>query len=266
MSTAASEQSTAKPQQGRGFRLAQISDCHLPASPDKPYRGLRADAGLEKVLAAVADWQADAVLITGDLSEDASESSYQRLAARVAELDLPIFALPGNHDKPGLMQQYFPQGPYPDPGIDSRPGATRMETGNWQLLLLDSARPGRVDGRIDARQLEQQLQAGVPALLALHHQPVAIGSPWIDKHRLEVPEALLEFVADHGEIRAVTWGHVHQAFDTRIGGCRFMSAPSTAANSLAGHERFTHDPAGPAFRGLELFADGSMETGIVHAV
>ena len=72
---------------GRGFRLAQISDCHLSADPDKPYRGLRADTGLEAVIAATARWQPDAVLVTGDLSEDASESSYQRLAGH---LDLHV--------------------------------------------------------------------------------------------------------------------------------------------------------------------------------
>ena len=251
-----------KPQPGCGFRLAQISDCHLPASADKPYRGLRADTGLEQVLAAVADWRADAVLVTGDLSEDASEPSYQRLAGCIAELNVPVLAIPGNHDLPALMQRYFPQGPYPP-----YPGSTVLQAGDWQVLLLDSARPGRVDGSIDAQQLEQlehQLQSGVPALLALHHQPVAIGSPWIDKYALDQPAALLEFVAGHPEIKAVLWGHVHQAFDRRIGNARYMSAPSTAANSLPGHERFTHDPAGPACRWLELFADGRLETGILH--
>jgi Icc protein len=258
---AAPERTSSKQQPGRGFRLAQISDCHLPASADKPYRGLRADSGLEQVLAAVAGWQADAVLVTGDLSEDASESSYQRLAGCIAELDVPVLAIPGNHDLPVLMQRYFPQGPYP--------GSAVLQAGDWQVLLLDSARPGRIDGSIDAQQLEQleqQLQSGVPALLVLHHQPVVIGSPWIDKYRLEQPEALLEFVAEHEEIKAVLWGHVHQAFDTQIGSTRFMSAPSTAANSLPGHERFTHDPAGPACRWLELYVDGTLETGILYAM
>jgi Icc protein len=260
---AIAEWTTSRQQPGRAFRLVQISDCHLPVSADTPYRGLRADTGLEQVLAAVADWQADALLVTGDLSEDASEASYQRLAARIADLNIPVMAIPGNHDLPVLMQRYFPQGPYA-----SHPGSTAVQIDGWQVLLLDSARPGRIDGRIDTQQLEHLeslLQSGVPALLALHHQPVVIGSPWIDKYRLEQPEALLEFVAAHEEIKAVLWGHVHQVFDQRVGTARFMAAPSTAANSLPGRERFTHDPAGAACRWLELFADGRLETGILYS-
>jgi Icc protein len=244
----------------RAFRLIQISDCHLPASPDKPYRGLRADSGLEAVIAKLADWRADAILVTGDLSEDASASSYQRLANRLASLNLPVFALPGNHDLPMLMQQYFPQGPYQ--------GACHLPLAGWQLLLLDSSRPGRIDGSIEVHQLEQlehHLQNDVPALLALHHHPLEVGSPWIDKHRLDQPERLLDFVASHPEIKAVLWGHVHQAFEARTGSTRFMSSPSTAANSLPGKERFTQDPAGPACRWLELHADGILETGILVA-
>ncbi len=245
-------------EQSRGFRLAQISDCHLSASPDKPYRGLSADAGLVAVIKAVANWRADALMLTGDLSEDGSEASYQRLAALIEPLDIPVCALPGNHDVPELMQRYFPQGPYD--------GAIVQQAGSWKLLLLNSARPGRIDGSIDAddlQRVDQVLAGKSPALLALHHQPLPIGSPWIDKYMLDEPEDLLSGVAAHEQIKVVVWGHVHQAFDQQIGNARFMSAPSTAANSLPASEKFTLDPDGPACRWLKLFADGSFESGII---
>jgi Icc protein len=240
------------------FRLAQISDCHLPQSPDKPYRGLKADPGLRAVLAAVADWRPDTLLITGDLSEDASEASYERLAEEVGKLGVPVCAIPGNHDLPARMQENFPYGPYDGPFV--------FEAGGWKLLLLNSARPGRVDGSIaanDLKLLAEVLRDDGPALLALHHQPLEIGSPWIDKYRLQEPQELLDFVAAHSQLKAVVWGHVHQAFEVSIGSTQFMSCPSTAANSLPGCERFTHDPAGPACRWLELHADGRLESGIL---
>ncbi|MDZ4728362.1 MAG: phosphodiesterase [Xanthomonadales bacterium] len=247
-------------EQSRGFRLAQISDCHLSARADTPYRGLSADAGLAAVVKAVATWQPDALMLTGDLSEDGSEASYQRLAELIEPLNAPVCALPGNHDVPELMQQYFPQGPYESPYF--------QQAGDWKVVLLNSARPGRIDGCIDNGDLlrvNQYLAGDGPALLALHHQPMAIGSPWIDKYRLEQPEGLMNSVADHPQIKAVVWGHVHQAFAAQIGSARFMSAPSTAANSLPASAKFTLDPAGPAFRWLELFADGRMNSGILHA-
>jgi len=214
------------------------------------------------VVKAVDAWRPDAVLLSGDLSEDASESSYCRLAEHIDSLGVPICALPGNHDLPELMQKYFPQGPYQGP--------FRELAGGWQLILFNSARPRRIDGCIDAADLQQlaawmQLELAGPALLALHHQPVPVGAPWIDKHRLEQPEPLLRSVADHLMIKAVVWGHVHQAFETAIGQARFMSAPSTAANSLPGTQRFSLDPRGPACRWLELFDDGRLESGILYA-
>ena len=248
-------------EQSHSFRLVQISDCHLSASPDTPYRGLSADAGLAAVVKAVAAWKPEAILLTGDLSEDGSEASYRRLAELIETLHVPVCALPGNHDVLELMQCYFPNGPYQDAWVE--------QAGNWKLLLLNSARPRRIDGCIEASDLlrvNQYLAGASPSLLALHHQPVAIGSAWIDKYRLEQPAGLLNCVADLPQIKGVIWGHVHQVFETQIGATRFMSAPSTAANSLPASAKFTLDPAGPACRWLELFADGRLETGILHAL
>jgi Icc protein len=217
---------------------------------------------LVAVIQAVAAWRADAVMLTGDLSEDASESSYQRLADYIHTLDIPVCAIPGNHDLPEVMQSYFPHGPYQGPYLQA--------AGAWKLLLLNSARPRRVDGSIaavDLQHLAEWLKAEStgPALLALHHQPVPVGAPWIDKHMLDQPQNLLQCVADHPQVKAVVWGHVHQPFETALGGVRFMSAPSSAANSLPGTERFSLDPSGPACRWLELFDDGRLDSGILHA-
>ncbi len=251
--------------QSRSFRLVQISDCHLSANPVAAYRGVSSDAGLVAVIKAVANWRPDAVMLTGDLSEDGSEASYRRLAEHIAPLNVPVFALPGNHDVPELMQPYFPHGPYQ--------GACVEHVGDWKLLLLNSARPRRIEGSIDPGdllQVQQYLQGDSPAVLALHHQPIAIGAAWIDKYRLDQPDGLLACVADHPRVKAVVWGHVHQAFETQIGSARFLSAPSSAANSLPASPRFTLDPAGPAFRWLELFTEGRpggcLETGIIHAM
>ena len=246
--------------QGRGFRLAQISDCHLPEKPQTSYRGLNADQGLAAVLAALVRWQPDGIILTGDLSEDASRASYQRLAAVTRELGVPVCALPGNHDEPALMQEFFPNGPYAGPHL--------QQAGDWQLLLLNSARPGRIDGCLDEADLQaiSGLLAGdQPAVLALHHQPLPIGAPWIDRYMLEQPEKLLEQLRHWQQIKVVTWGHVHQVFESRVDGVRFLSAPSTAANSLPNTQRFTLDPDGPACRCFELFADGGVESGILYA-
>jgi len=244
------------------FRLVQISDCHLSANADTRYRGICADDGLLPLTARIAAWRPQLVLATGDLSEDGSAASYQRLAAALGRIGAPVCVLPGNHDDDGLMQQYFGMGPWNGPLVHT--------AGDWRLVLLKSSLAGRVDGAISPGHMQivrELLQSGPsgPVLLALHHHPVPAGSPWIDRHALESPAPLLELIAKNERIRGVLWGHVHQAYESRCGKARMLACPSTAANSLPDTERFEHDPSGPACRWLKLSAVGHLETGLLHA-
>jgi Icc protein len=249
-------------QASRTFRMVQISDCHLSASADTLYRGETPDAGLEALSHRIAAWQPQLVLATGDLSEDASIASYQRLADCLEPVGAPVCALPGNHDDKALMQQYFPCGPWNGP--------LSLTAGDWRLILLDSACAGRIDGVISEKNLQDVLhmletRPGQPVLLALHHHPIAAGSAWIDRHMLESPGPLLKLIEDHDWIRGVVWGHVHQAYGSRCGRARMLACPSTAANSLPDTPRFELDPAGPACRWLQLRTGGTLESGLLLA-
>ncbi|MEJ8568762.1 metallophosphoesterase [Elongatibacter sediminis] len=243
-------------------RLVQISDCHLPARPGTPYRGGNADDGLLSLVSKVAGRTPDALLLTGDLSEDSSAEAYRRLRAALDPLELPLLALPGNHDRPSDVEAYFANGPWNGP--------LAQALGGWRIVMLDSTLEGRVEGRLTDDtmvNLEAELARNENSwvLLALHHQPVPVGSRWIDRYRLLDPEPLLDLIEDHPRVRCVVWGHVHQAFESRHGQARLLACPSTAANSLPGQERFTPDPAGPACRWLELHSDGSVRTGLLRA-
>jgi Icc protein len=202
------------------------------------------------------------VLVTGDISEDASAASYARAADRLGRLAETLVALPGNHDDPAAMRAQFARGPWDGPLV--------VAAGSWWLVLLDSCVPGRVDGRIretDIDWLHEWLPAhrDVPALIALHHHPIPAGSPWIDRYMLAEPGALVRVIEANECVRCVVFGHVHQAFEARCGAAQLHACPSTAVNSLPGTECFTTDPAGPAARWLELYADGSLCTGLLRA-
>lgn len=249
----------------RPFRLVQLSDSHLPAKPETAYRGVAADAGFDAVVSAAARWKPDALLLTGDVSEDASEASYRRARATLSRVACPVYALPGNHDQAAAMRAYFERGPWTGPAV--------ARLGAWFLVLLDSTLDRRVEGRIadaalswladwlESRPLPER---EAPVLIALHHQPVEVGSRWIDRYRLQNPAALLRLVAANGCVRGLVWGHVHQDYSDRLGAATLLACPSTAVNSLARVERFTPDAAGPAGRWLELGQDGSLRTGLIR--
>jgi len=244
------------------IHIAQITDCHLPAKRETRYRGIDAWANLEQLLARLKAHKPDLVLATGDLSEDASPASYRGLRDLLWKLRVPVLALPGNHDDANLVEQFFPSSPADIPRYSYH--------GGWEIIRLNSCEAGEPHGRLSDNTL-QQLQAtleqdsGRPRLLALHHQPVLVNSPWIDKYRLLEPEPLLQLIDHYADIKAVVWGHVHQVFEADRNGIAMLGSPSSAINGIPGKEKFTPDTLGPACRWLELKADGSLKSQIVSA-
>lgn len=241
------------------MKVLQITDCHVSGPAGSRYRGVDPRAGLERVVEAAVAWAPDLVLATGDLSEDASDESYAWLAECFARIPAPVLATPGNHDDGERLRAHFPHCAVDTPLVFE---------GDWRLILLGSARPGLIGGRLDAAQLaalDRLLTVSKrPALLALHHQPWPVGSPWIDRYALEEPEQLHAVLRRHPGMRLVLWGHVHQDVRIEAEGIVGLGAPSSASNSLPGCERFTMDPAGPACRWLTLDTDGAFETGVLR--
>ena len=87
------------------LRVVQLSDFHLFADTDGKLLGLNTQFSLEAVLDRVRREQPDMdlILATGDLSQDGSYESYQRLAKTLSGFRAPIYWLEGNHDKPAPM-------------------------------------------------------------------------------------------------------------------------------------------------------------------
>jgi len=240
--------------------IVQVTDCHLPADPGQQYRGINPYQNLRSMLQKVKALKPDLLLASGDLSEDGSRPSYEAIQQFFNTLDVPVLALPGNHDDAPLLAEMFPGSP-----VD---GIAATDHGPWQVIRLNSCLPGKPEGRLGEStlaQLEDVLQDGRqrPRLIAVHHHPVMIGSPWIDKYRLFDPEAFLRLVDQCPDVKAVAWGHVHQVFETTRKGIAMLGGPSSAINSLPGAKKFTADPSGPACRWMELRDDGTFRTGIL---
>ena len=245
------------------MKVLQISDCHVSADPDADYRGQSAERNLVSLLPAARAWDPDLVLLTGDVSEDASAASYARVAIRLGTLGAPILALPGNHDEPEVMKDHFPLGPWAGPGA--------FEMDQWLVMGLDSTRRGKIYGSFSQQDLERfdASMRGSEAehiLVALHHQPVPVNAPWIDRYALEDPDRFLNYVDRETRVRCVAWGHVHHAVAADRKGVSFLGAPSSVANSLPGTQKFTLDLAGPSCRWLELGDDGTVTTGLLRRV
>jgi DNA repair exonuclease SbcCD nuclease subunit len=91
--------------------LVHSSDLHVDEDYAAASRGGDGTAGLRAVLATARAVRADVILLAGDTFENNQLSSaiLDRAASLLAEVDMPVVILPGNHD-PALADSVFVRG------------------------------------------------------------------------------------------------------------------------------------------------------------
>lgn len=240
--------------------LVQVSDTHLLGDRRERFKGVDTQATLEQVLRLIRSKHPDAarLLVTGDVSQDGSEHSYRIARHLLQETGLPISVLPGNHDRPDVMQAEFPA-QWLRPVID--------ET-NWRIVQLNTAVVGAEYGGLSESQLMQLTQAVATRgdrrlLIAMHHHPMPVGSRWIDDIGLRDASRLLALLPDDDE-NILIFGHIHQVFEKRHSKAWILGTPSTAVQFLPRSDGFALDDRPPGYRWLRLFRSGSAESGIVR--
>ncbi len=241
------------------LRLIQITDCHLARDPQHVLNGVETAASLAAVVAALRNEDMRCILATGDLSHDGSAESYRVFRQSLQGLDKPVLCLPGNHDLQPAFSAALNQPPFHCARAHILQG--------WQIILLDSSVAGQSGGHLAAAELaflQQRLEAFPThhALICLHHQPVPVGSAWMDVMAVDNPASLFAILAQFPQVRGMLWGHVHQDFEQQAHGLRLLGSPSTCIQFTPGSETFATDSLGPAYRWLELGDDGTLETGI----
>ncbi|MFW1677581.1 metallophosphoesterase [Pontibacter sp. JAM-7] len=242
--------------------LLQLTDLHLPEQPGTLRRGQDAEQRFQLALAAVADSDADLLLLTGDLTHHAP-SAYRRLVDAVAKLPFPSCWIPGNHDLPDAMAAF--------PALNRK----WLEFPHWRVILLDStaAPNGLGGGSLAAAELlflQQQLQDANDkhCLVVLHHNPMPVQSAWQDRISLGNPDAFWQCIEASQQVRAVVFGHLHHRRDERRGDVALYCSPATAPQYRAGTEEPEDEPdtylAAPAFSRYRLWPDGSIDVSVTH--
>jgi Icc protein len=247
------------------LRVLQITDTHLYADTQRCLLGLNTEESIAEILRQVAEHAGDfdLVLATGDLVHDGTAEAYRRIGRHFAALERPVYCLPGNHDDPAVMARVIGD------------GAVRLTShalhGRWLFVLLDSTVAGSEGGHLSAPQLallEERLttHSDRHALVCLHHQPVPVGSVWMDGMALDNAADFFAVLDHHPQVRGVLWGHVHQAFEATRNGVRLLGSPSTCIQFTPGQAHFGVDRQPPGYRWLLLHPDGRIETGVERLV
>lgn len=240
--------------------VLQLTDSHLFAEASGKLLGLDTGDSLQRVidLALAEQPGVDLLLASGDLSQDGSVASYERFKALTSVIPAVARWYPGNHDDRDNMIRVARGSDLMNPVID---------IGNWRIVMLDSLVPGSVAGHLADGQLELLDEAiasaaGRHVLVSFHHHPVSIGSQWMDRIGLRNADALFSVLDRYPQVRAILWGHIHQAFDGMRNGVRLLASPSTGIQFMPRSHSFGLDGSGPGYRWLRLAADGTLTTGI----
>jgi 3',5'-cyclic-AMP phosphodiesterase len=211
---------------GEATLLLQLSDLHLRAGEDGPERRLA------HAIAVASDLRPRplGLLVCGDIADEPSAEVYELARRMLATMDIPMYAIPGNHDDRDLLAMSLS-------GRTSATGApvnVRADVGELRLVGCDTSLPGMIGGALPADQLAW-LAATLgeeptrPTLLAMHHPPVGCGilamdAIALDEHDAARLESLLE---TQPQVLAVSCGHVHRTVTTTFAGRPLLICPST---------------------------------------
>lgn len=243
------------------IRIIQVSDIHLYGDMERTLLGVNTNESYQAVVDLLKQQasNADFLLLTGDLTQDGSEAGYKRIAKSLNSFNFPAYCIPGNHDNAKMMEQVYP--------LETISTERHIILKNWHLILLDSQIPGAVEGRLDVSQLNylQHCLQSYPqhhAIIVFHHQPVPVGSHWLDNLGLKNATEFWEVISHYPKVHTVLFGHVHQEYEQVFMGIKCYSTPATCFQFMRNQDRFGLENLPPAYRWIELYEDGRLETGV----
>lgn len=238
------------------IRLAQITDPHLGKQPGDELLGVNTDLSLQDVLSTLPEH--DLLIASGDISNDGSPESYRRFADTLTSQGISRFAcLPGNHDEHEVMARVM------GPAVMN----PVLVLGSWIFILLNSRVPGFEYGDLSESELKflDKTLGRHPnhhAMIFLHHQPVKVGSAWIDQYLVRSADRFFNILDQHSNVRGVAWGHVHQDFHEIRNGVELFASPSTCIQFKPNNDQFALDDTMPGYRMFNLQSDGGITTSI----
>lgn len=244
------------------YILVQITDMHLFSDPTDTLLGVNTEKSFLSVLEHIQQnlSKIDHIVLTGDLSQDGSTESYQRLFSQLRQFSASVSVLPGNHDHKFNLQNSLP---VPDP----TPYPKVFTLGPWRAILLDSVVVGHSYGQLDEHNLQRlqtllQEAPRTPTMVFLHHHPLPMQTHWIDTVALKESDDFLTIIRNHPQVKVLCCGHVHQDNYQLLDYCNFYATPSTCVQFKPRTHFFTLDNLNPGYRVFYLKKNGTFATSV----
>ncbi len=255
--------------------VVQMTDMHLFAKMRHKLLGVQTEATFQEALKTLQDFEPvpDVVLLTGDLSQDGSATSYKRLRDYLQAVPTQFYWLAGNHDRLSIMREVLASDAMPLKNGHHLSADKTWQRNNWAFVLLSSLVPGKDSGYLSDETLafldhELALASRSPTTqhlaVCLHHPPFSVNSRWLDTTTLREPERLFAVLDRYPAVRAVIFGHIHQEWHSQRQQVQYFGCPSTCIQFKPNSNDFALDVIPPALRQFWFHADGRIESELVR--
>jgi 3',5'-cyclic AMP phosphodiesterase CpdA len=212
--------------------ICQLTDLHIRPVGRTSNRVVDTNMLTQRALRAVARLRPapDLVVITGDLTECGLAEEYAHLAALLQRfLTMPVYVIPGNHDRRDAMREGL--GHLPSVTADPHYVQYAVDQFPVRLVMLDTLVPGAGHGELRPEQLaflDQTLAAAPdhPTIIGMHHPPFLCGIAHLDRISLRDASAFAGIVARHRQVERIICGHHHRAIVGRVAHAVASISPS----------------------------------------
>ena len=207
------------------MKLLHFTDIHL-TTPGQTIAGRDPNTNFQRALDHALDLHSDAeaVFITGDLSDWGEEPDYRRLDEIIAKVSIPVHLGIGNHDDRATLL-----GVFPDLADENGFVQKVIPLSDGHAVVIDTWGPDTHAGHFcetRAAWLSAQLsQLEGPVLIFMHHNPVPVGIDPVDQIMLMDADRLRQTLRPFKDrIAHIFHGHCHLHLNGTFEGIPF-SAP-----------------------------------------
>lgn len=235
--------------------VAQITDLHVRPPGRTAYGRVDTNAMLAAAVAALEALprKPDLVIATGDLTDCGLIEEYEVLRALLEPLSMPVYLVPGNHDRRAELYSGFASQGYLSNDDDFLHYV--VDTHSLRLIGLDTVVPGHGHGEMCparlawlAARLDEQPDR--PTMIFMHHPPFRTGLVDMDNINCRNGVSMANLLRRYDNVERVVCGHHHRPITTRWAGTIGSVAPSTAHQvtldlvSDGGPATFSMEPPG----------------------
>lgn len=213
--------------------VAQITDLHVRPHGKIAYGRVDSNAMLAAAVTALETLprKPDIVIASGDLTDCGLAEEYEVLRTLLAPLSMPVYLVPGNHDRRAELHAEFAADGY----LNNDDGFLHyaVDTHPVRLIGLDTVVPGHGQGEMCparlawlAARLEEQPDR--PTMIFMHHPPFRTGLVDMDSINCRNGVQMADLLRRYDNVERVVCGHHHRPITTRWAGTIGSVAPSTA--------------------------------------